>query len=76
MLEKIISFLSLYWIIYSLQICSQISSNLVFCSKSTENVCEQWDITEANKWTRLLIFDDKSYFGFSQSVSEQLISLL
>ena len=28
--------------------------------KSTENVCEQWDITETNNLIRLIIFDDKS----------------
>ena len=28
--------------------------------KSTENVCEQWDITETNNWIWLLIFDDNN----------------
>ena len=67
MLESIISFSSLYWISYSLWIWLQISincSNVVFSiknkNKSTENVCEQWDITETNNWIRLLFFDDNS----------------
>ena len=32
----------------------------LFNKNSTENVCEQWEITETNNWIRLLIFDDKS----------------
>ena len=28
--------------------------------KSTENVCEEWEITETNNWIWLLKFDDKS----------------
>ena len=28
--------------------------------KSTENVCQKWEITETNIWIRLLIFDDES----------------
>ena len=28
--------------------------------KSAENICEQWDITETNNWTRLVIFDAKN----------------
>ena len=43
--------------------------------KSTENVCEQWEITVTNNRIRLLIFDDESFL-FSQSVPKQLISLL
>ena len=30
--------------------------------KSTENVCEQWEITKPNTRIILLIFDDTSYF--------------
>ena len=43
--------------------------------KATENVCEQWEITESNNWIRLLIFDDKSWFLFYQPFPKQLISL-
>jgi len=75
MLELIISYSSFYWISYSLRMCSQIStnsSNVVFfdknCRKSTENVYEQWEITETNNWIELLTFDDKSQFIFSQPV--------
>ena len=63
MLESTISFSSIYWISYSLWISLQIftdSSNFVFSIKIIENVCEQWEITETNKWVRLLIFGDKS----------------
>ena len=62
MLESII-----YWISYSLPIffadcfklfkCRLINKNF---RKSTENVCEQLDMTETNNLIRLLIFDDKS----------------
>ena len=51
-------------------------SNVVFSIKIPGNVCEQWDITETNNWIRLVFFDDKSWFLFSQFVSKQLISLL
>ena len=37
----------------------QMSSFQKNLRKSTENVCEQWEITESNNWTILLIFDDK-----------------
>ena len=83
MLELFISFTSLYWISYSLRICSQIStksSNVVFSIKIPENlqknVCEEWEITEINYWLRLLIFDVESWFLFSQPVPKQHLSLL
>ena len=67
MLELIISFPSVNWISYFSQIYLQIStnsSNLVFSikipKKSTENDCEESEITETTNWIRLLIFDDKS----------------
>jgi len=44
--------------------------------KSTENGFEHWAITETNNWIRLLIFDDKSWFLFSQPVPKELVSLL
>ena len=31
-----------------------------FETYKTENVFEQWDITETNNWIRLLFFDDNS----------------
>ena len=47
------SFSSLKWNSYYLWICSQISSNSLNKNSrtSTENVCEQWYITETNKIT-------------------------
>ena len=67
MLESIISTSSLYWISYSFKKifadfykffkCCFFNNNY---KKSTENVCEQWDITETNNCIRLLIIDDKS----------------
>jgi len=80
MLESIISFSSLYWISYFYEFvrrflkffkCRLFNKN---SRKSTENVCEQWEIAETNNWIRLLIFDDKRWFLFSQHVPEQLVS--
>ena len=82
MLESIISFSSLYWIPYFLNLfadlfkffkCRLFNKN---SRKSIENVCLQWDITETNNWIRLLFFDDKSLFLFSKPVPKQLFSLL
>ena len=44
--------------------------------KSTANGLEYWDITETNNWIRLLNFDEKTQFLFSQKDPEQLISLM
>ena len=81
MLESIISFSSLYHLFFMNWFadffpflkCRLFNKNY---RKSRENVCEAWDITETNNWIRLLIFDDKSPFFFSQPVPKQLISLL
>ena len=68
------------WISYSLRICSQIASNVVFSikipEKYTENVCEQWDIKETKNWIRLLSFEDNSKFILSQLKFKQLTSFL
>ena len=66
MLESIISFSSciilnilfftnLFADFYKFSKCRLFIEN---SRKSTENVCDQWEITETNNWIRLLIFDD------------------
>ena len=62
MLESIISFSLLYWTSYSYYYlfsdfykffkCCLFNKNF---SKSTENVCEQLNISKTNNWIRLLI---------------------
>ena len=42
--------------------------------KSTDNGCEQWDIRETNDW--IIIFDNKSWFLFSQPIPKHLVGLV
>ena len=55
-----IEFLILYESVHRFLQILQMSSFNKNSRLSTENFCEQWDITETNDWIRLLIFDDKS----------------
>ena len=75
MLKSIISFSLLYWFSYFLWIYSQISSNSsnVVFSIIFQKICRKsfWimrnqntEKIETNKWTRLLVFDDKIIFYF------------
>ena len=75
MLESIIYFSSLYWIsLFCLNLFPDFYKFFECClfakisRKSTENVCEQWDITETKNWIKRLIFDDKRKCLFSQPV--------
>ena len=36
--------------------------------KSKEHICEEWEITETNNWIRILIFEIRVNFSFSQPV--------
>ena len=66
MLKSIMSFSSFYWITFFMNLFEDFSKFFKCClsdknsSKYTENICEQWDISETNNWIRFLIFDDKS----------------
>ena len=55
--DKFLFFTNLFADFFKFSKCRLFDNN---CRKSTKNVFEKWDITEANKWIRLVVFDNKS----------------